>query len=274
MEQIYVFHPDILPGNALFRTFRTNYRFFYCKMEPFVHLHLHTQYSLLDGQTSIDNLIEKAMKDNMPAIAVTDHGNMFGIKEFFNKVKKKNGKPQGTIKACKKNIAELKKQETQTDETLAEIEKLNNEISALEAQLFKPIIGCECYCARNGRHNKTTREDLSGWHLVVLAKNLTGYKNLIKMVSISWTEGFYGRPRIDKELLEKYHEGLIISSACLGGEVPQHIMKDRLEKAEESILWFKNLFGDDFYLEMQRHETHADNADQTTFPKQQEVSKV
>ena len=243
-------------------------------MEPFVHLHLHTQYSLLDGQTAIDTLLDKAIKDKMPAIAVTDHGNMFGIKEFYNKTKKRNSKPQGAIKSCKKKIAELRKQESPTDETLAEIAKLENEIKEHEALLFKPIIGCECYCARNGRHKKSTKEDLSGWHLIVLAKNLTGYKNLIKMVSISWTEGFYGRARIDKELLEKYHEGLIISSACLGGEVPQHIMKGRLAEAEKSILWFKNLFGDDFYLEMQRHETHAFNADQTTFVKQQEVNKV
>jgi DNA polymerase-3 subunit alpha len=205
-------------------------------MEPFVHLHLHTQYSLLDGQTSIDKLIDKAVKDQMPAIAVTDHGNMFGIKEFYNKVKKYNSKHK-------------------------------------ESPL-KPIIGCECYCARNGRHNKTAKEDLSGWHLVVLAKNLKGYKNLIKMVSISWTEGFYGRPRIDKELLEKYHEGLIVSSACLGGEIPQHIIKGRIEEAEKSIAWFKSLFGEDFYLEMQRHETHAPNADQSTFVKQQEVNQV
>lgn len=242
-------------------------------MEPFVHLHLHTQYSLLDGQTSIDKLIEKAVKDKMPAAAVTDHGNMFGIKEFFNKTQKHNKKPQNAIKECNKKIAALREQE-QSTETAAEIVRLEEEIKEHQAKLFKPIIGCECYCARNGRHNKASREDLSGWHLVVLAKNLKGYKNLIKMVSTSWTEGFYGRPRIDKELLEKHHEGLIISSACLGGEVPQHIMKGRIEEAEKSILWFKNLFGEDFYLEMQRHETHAANADQNTFKKQQEVNTV
>jgi DNA polymerase III, alpha subunit (EC 2.7.7.7) len=140
--------------------------------------------------------------------------------------------------------------------------------------LFKPIIGCECYCARTNRFDKDGKEHLSGYHLIVLAKNFQGYKNLIKMVSLSWTEGFYGRPRIDKELLEKYHEGLIVSSACLGGEIPQHIMKGRLEEADKSIQWFKNLFGDDYYLEMQRHETHDPLADQTTFPKQQEVNKV
>lgn len=242
-------------------------------MESFVHLHLHTQYSLLDGQTSIDKLIEKATEDKMPAIAVTDHGNMFGIKEFFNKTKKKNSKPLGAIKACEKKIKELKEQ-APSAETHADIAVLEEEIKTHKSHLLKPIIGCECYCARNGRHNKSSKEDLSGWHLVVLAKNLQGYKNLIKMVSISWTEGFYGRPRIDKELLEKYHEGLIVSSACLGGEVPRQIMNGNLDQAEQAIRWFKNLFGEDYYLEMQRHETYAENADQSTYEKQKKVNEV
>lgn len=243
-------------------------------MEPFIHLHVHTQYSLLDGQASIDALIDKAQKDGMNAIAVTDHGNMFGIKEFFNKVSKKNGKPEGIIKDCSKELKAIKDKESLSEEDQQKIEELNKKIEEAKASVFKPIIGCECYCARNGRENKTTKEDRSGWHLIVLAKNLNGYKNLVKMVSISWTEGFYGRPRIDKSLLEKYHEDLIICSACLGGEIPQHIMHGQIEKAEESILWFKNLFGDDYYLELQRHETHNPNADCTTFPKQQEVNKV
>lgn len=204
-------------------------------MEPFVHLHVHTQYSLLDGESSIDALIKKAMNDKMPAIAVTDHGNMFGIKEFYNKVKKVN--------------------------------------SEAGENVFKPIIGCECYCAHTSRKDHT-KENLSGWHLILLAKNQQGYKNLIKMVSISWTEGFYGRPRIDKELLEKYHEGVIASSACLGGEIPQHIMHGQIDEAEKSILWFKNLFGEDYYLELQRHETHDPTADCTIYPKQCEVNKV
>ena len=231
-------------------------------MEPFIHLHVHTQYSLLDGQASIDALIDKAQKDGMNAIAVTDHGNMFGIKEFFNKVSKKNGKPEGIIKDCSKELKAIKDKESLSEEDQQKIEELNKKIEEAKASVFKPIIGCECYC------------DRSGWHLIVLAKNLNGYKNLVKMVSISWTEGFYGRPRIDKSLLEKYHEDLIICSACLGGEIPQHIMHGQIEKAEESILWFKNLFGDDYYLELQRHETHNPNADCTTFPKQQEVNKV
>lgn len=243
-------------------------------MQPFIHLHVHTQYSLLDGQASIDALVEKAQKDKMPAIAVTDHGNMFGIKEFFNKVNKKNGKYQGIIKDTGKALKALPAPEHRTEEEKQQAARLETQLAEAQASLFKPIIGCECYCARNGRTRKSDKEDRSGWHLIVLAKNLNGYKNLIKMVSLSWTEGFYGRPRIDKELLEKYHEDLIVCSACLGGEIPQHIMKDRIDKAEESIRWFKNLFGDDYYLELQRHETHDPNADCTTFPKQQEVNKV
>ncbi len=243
-------------------------------MKPFVHLHVHTQYSMLDGQASIDSLIEKAQNDGMPAIAITDHGNMFGVKEFFNKVNKKNSKYTGTIKDCEKELNILKDKEILTPEEEERIKKLTEKIAECKASLFKPIIGCECYCARTNRFDKDGKEHLSGYHLIVLAKNFQGYKNLIKMVSLSWTEGFYGRPRIDKELLEKYHEGLIVSSACLGGEIPQHIMKGRLEEADKSIQWFKNLFGDDYYLEMQRHETRDPLADQTTFPKQQEVNKV
>ncbi|MDR3137688.1 MAG: DNA polymerase III subunit alpha [Tannerellaceae bacterium] len=207
-------------------------------MEPFVHLHVHTQYSLLDGQAAIDGLIDKAIREGMKAIAVTDHGNMFGIKEFANKVQKRNAK-------------------------LAEGQ-----------EPFKAIIGCECYCARHGRLKRDGKEDLSGWHLIVLAKNLQGYKNLIKMVSLSWTEGFYGRPRIDKELLEKHHEGLIICSACLGGELPRLILSGQVNKAEESLLWFKNLFGEDYYLELQRHPTSDPTADKEVYPKEMEVGQV
>jgi len=229
---------------------------------------------MLDGQASIDALIEKAQKDGMRAIAVTDHGNMFGIKEFYNKVHKKNSKYLGTIKDCEKELNTLNDKSNPSEEDLQRMMKLSDKIEDCKNSLFKPIIGCECYCARNGRHNKDGKENLSGWHLIVLAKTLKGYKNLIKMVSVSWTEGFYGRPRIDKELLEKYHEGLIICSACLGGEIPKHIANGQIQKAEESIQWFKNLFGDDYYLELQRHKTNNPNADQTIFPKQQEVNKV
>ncbi|MBQ4162210.1 MAG: PHP domain-containing protein, partial [Parabacteroides sp.] len=244
-------------------------------MEPFIHLHVHTQYSLLDGQASIDALIDKAQKDGMPAIAVTDHGVMFGIKEFFNKVSKKNGKPKGAIKDLEKELKGLKAKEALSAEEQNRIEEIPGLIEAEKKKIFKPIIGCECYCARNGRHSKSaSKDDRSGWHLIILAKNLNGYKNLIKMVSISWTEGFYGRPRIDKELLEKYHEDLIVCSACIGGEVPKHILNGRIDKAEETIRWFKNLFGEDYYLEIQRHETHDPSAAQDVYPLQVKANQV
>ena len=244
-------------------------------MEPFIHLHVHTQYSLLDGQASIDALIDKAYKDGMRSIAVTDHGVMFGIKEFFNKVNKKNSKPQGVIKDSEKALKPLLAKADPTPEEQQQIKELQEKIAEAKASIFKPILGCECYCARHGRHSKlASQDDRSGWHLIVLAKNKNGYKNLIKMVSLSWTEGFYGRPRIDKELLEKYHEDLIVCSACLGGEIPQLIMNGQLEQAEQSVLWFKQLFGADYYLEMQRHETHDPNADCTIYPHQVEVNKV
>ena len=243
-------------------------------MEPFIHLHVHTQYSLLDGQASIDALINKAYDDGMRAIAVTDHGNMFGIKEFFNKVNKKNGKVQGTIKDLQKELKTLGVKEERTDEENARLAEIPGLLEKAKGDLFKPIIGCECYCARNHRSQKTEKEDRSGWHLIVLAKNMTGYKNLIKIVSQSWTEGFYGRPRIDKELLEQHREGLIVCSACLGGEIPQKIMHGNIHAAEEAVLWFKQMFGDDYYLEMQRHETHRADADQTVYKHQVEVNKV
>ena len=243
-------------------------------MEPFIHLHVHTQYSLLDGQASIDALINKAYADGMRAIAVTDHGNMFGIKEFFNKVNKKNGKVQGTIKDLQKELKTLGAKEERTDEENARLAEIPGLLEKAKGDLFKPIIGCECYCARNHRLQKTEKEDRSGWHLIVLAKNMTGYKNLIKIVSQSWTEGFYGRPRIDKELLEQHREGLIVCSACLGGEIPQKIMHGNIHAAEEAVLWFKQLFGEDYYLELQRHETHRADADQTVYKHQVEVNKV
>ena len=244
-------------------------------MEPFIHLHVHTQYSLLDGQASIDALIDKAQKDGMPAIAVTDHGVMFGIKEFFNKASKRNGKPLGAIKALEKEQKQLTAKSGLSEEESARLQEIPALIAAENKKIFKPIFGCECYCARNGRHSKqASLNDRSGWHLILLAKSLKGYKNLIKMISLSWTEGFYGRPRIDKELLEKYHEDIIVSSACLGGEISQHIMNDQLQKAEEAVLWFKNLFGADFYLEIQRHESHDPNSSQDVFPHQQRVNKV
>jgi len=243
-------------------------------MQPFVHLHVHTQYSLLDGQASIDALIDKAQDDGMTAMAVTDHGNMFGIKEFYNKVKKKNSRYLGTITDCERELKQLNDKEYPTSEELDRIKKLSKKIDEDKKNIFKPILGCECYCARYGMNNKTAKDDLGGWHLILLAKSLKGYKNLIKIVSTSWIEGFYRNPRIDKALLEKYHEDLIVCSACLAGEIPQLIMNGQKDKAEEAVLWFKNLFGDDYYLELQRHKTNSPNADRSTYPRQVQVNKV
>lgn len=237
-------------------------------MQSFVHLHVHSQYSILDGQASISRIVDKAIEDGMPGVAITDHGNMFGIKEFFNYVSKKNGKVEGLIKDLKKELDKLK-EEGASDEVISQKE---DEIRQAKKKLFKGIIGCEVYVARNGRHVKQGRENLSGNHLILLAKNKTGYHNLVKLVSIGWVEGFYGRPRIDKEILEKYKEGLIVSSACLGGEIPRLIRDGKIDEAEKMVLWYKGLFGDDYYLEMQRHETYADNADQNVYKLQKETN--
>ncbi|MGL5921263.1 MAG: PHP domain-containing protein, partial [Bacteroidales bacterium] len=208
-------------------------------MQSFVHLHVHSQYSILDGQASISRIVDKAIEDGMPGVAITDHGNMFGIKEFFNYVSKKNGKIEGLIKDLKKELDKLKENGASADE----INLKSDEIQKTRKKLFKGIIGCEVYVARNGRHVKQGRENLSGNHLILLAKNKTGYHNLVKLVSIGWVEGFYGRPRIDKEILEKYKEGLIVSSACLGGEIPRLIRDGKIDEAEKMVLWYKNIFG-------------------------------
>ncbi|MFC2631267.1 MAG: DNA polymerase III subunit alpha, partial [Porphyromonas pasteri] len=254
-------------------------------MQPFVHLHVHSQFSLLDGQASIKGLVDKAMADGMPGIALTDHGAMFGIKEFFDYVNKKNGPLLRERKDLKKQIKALEEQEGRSAEDEAKLSELREQLQAAEAKpLFKPILGCEVYCARRSRFKKDANVpnpyrpnqsvDNSGWHLVLLAKDLTGYKNLIKMVSRSWIDGYYYRPRIDKELLEAHHEGIIASSACLGGEIPQHIMYGNIDEAEKSIEWFKGIFGDDFYLELQRHKTDNPLGNQETYEKQQQVNAV
>ena len=174
----------------------------------FTHFHVHSQYSILDGAASIPGLIEKAKADGHTALALTDHGNMFGIKLFYDTCRQKG---------------------------------------------IKPILGCEAYVARVSLYNKEKPVDRSGEHLIILAKNLTGYLNLVKLCSTAFCDGFYYRPRIDKTQLEKHHEGLIISSACLGGEIDQKIMAGDLEGAEKAALWYKNLFGEDYYLEVMRH---------------------
>ncbi|MBO5061784.1 MAG: DNA polymerase III subunit alpha [Prevotella sp.] len=211
-------------------------------MQDFVHLHVHTYYSILDGQASIKKLVDKAVADGMRGMAVTDHGNMMGIKEFFNYCKKKN-----------------------------------SELKEAGKPPFKPILGCEMYVARRTKFNKVKEQgDQGGYHLVVLAKNYQGYKNLIKLVSRAWVDGFYMRPRTDHDDLEKYHEGLIVCSACIAGEVPSKILKGDIKGAEESLLWHKKLFGDDYYLELQRHEVKNPTirANRETFPLQQQANKV
>ena len=179
-------------------------------MQDFVHLHVHTQYSLLDGQASVSRLVDKAMKDGMRGIAVTDHGNMFGIKEFTNYVNKKNGGPKGEIKDLKKKMADIESGKEECEDKEAALADCREKIAAAEARIFKPIIGCEMYVARRTMDKKEGKPDQSGYHLVVLAKNEKGYHNLIKLVSHAWTQGYYMRPRTDRNELEKYHEGLIV----------------------------------------------------------------
>ena len=242
-------------------------------MQDFVHLHVHTQYSILDGQASIPRLVDKAMANGMRGIAVTDHGDMFGIKEFFNYVNKKNGGTNAEIKDLKKRIAALESGKEEVEDPQAEIASCRESLEAARKKLFKPIFGCEMYVARRRMQDKEGKPDQSGYHLVVLAKNLKGYHNLIKLVSKAWTEGFYMRPRTDRTELEKYHEGLIVCSACLGGEIPRRIIADEYEQAEEAIQWYKNLFGDDYYLELQRHKATVPRANHETYPLQEKVNR-
>ncbi len=211
-------------------------------MEDFIHLHVHTYYSILDGQSSIKRLVDKAVANGMKGMAITDHGDMFGIKEFHDYV-------GGINKGRKKEGLEP----------------------------FKPIFGCEMYVSRHGSKSlRRGKEDQGGYHLIVLAKNYQGYKNLIKLVSNSWVDGYYMRPRTDREDLEKYHEGLMVCSACIAGEVPAKILKGDIAGAREAIEWYHNLFGDDYYLELQRHEVKDPSirANRETYPLQQKANKV
>ncbi len=246
-------------------------------MQDFVHLHVHTHYSILDGQASIQRLVDKAMANGMRGMAVTDHGNMFGIKEFFNYVNKKNGGTNGEIKNLKKRIAALEggaeAGEEWNGDAQAELTDCRNRLPELQKKLFKPIIGCEMYVARRRLFNKDGKDDQGGYHLIVLAKNEKGYHNLIKLVSKAWTEGYYNRPRTDRTELEKYHEGLIVCSACIGGEVPKKILSGRMEEAEEAVQWYKNIFGDDYYLELQLHKATAPRANYETYELQLQVNE-
>lgn len=239
-------------------------------MQPFIHLHVHSQYSVLDGQASVKALVDKAIANGMRGIALTDHGNMFGIKELTDYVNKKNKDVDGEIKNLKKTIEELKSADAVDQEALLEAETALKEA---ESKIFTPIIGCEMYVADNDMTDRSNKKDI-GRHLIVLAKNQHGYHNLIKLVSNAWTDGYYYHPRTDKKQLEKYHEDLIVCSACLGGEVPKLITAGHIEEAEKSILWFKKVFGEDYYLELQRHKATVARANQEAYPLQQEVNKV
>ena len=245
-------------------------------MPQFVHLHVHSQYSILDGQASIQRLVDKAMADGQPGIAITDHGDMFGIKEFYNYVKKVKGKLKDKAAECEKRLAELREgtAEAAGGDASAEIAACERQLEELHRKMaFKPIIGCEVYVARRRLSDKEGKPDQSGYHLILLAKNLKGYHNLIKIVSKAWTEGFYMRPRTDRVEIEKYHEGLICCSACLAGEVPRAITADDMEKAEESILWHKRVFGDDYYLELQLHKATVERANHEAYPMQLKVNR-
>ncbi len=197
----------------------------------FAHLHVHTEYSVLDGMSKIKELIKQAVDNGQPALAITDHGNMFGVKEFVDTVAK------------------------------------------MKAPL-KPIIGCEVYVANGSRYERKGREEKNCYHLILLAKDMTGYHNLIKLSSKAYIEGFYYKPRIDHELLEQYHEGLICASACLGGEIPQAILEGDIDKAREIAKWYKSIFGDDYYIEVQRHETDVPGAPTDVFEQQEKVNEV
>ena len=198
-------------------------------MSQFVHLHVHTQYSILDGASAIKPLIKRAKALGMPSLAITDHGNMFGVKEFHDA-------------AVKEGV--------------------------------KPILGCEVYVATGSRFDKKRGREDRGHHLILLAKNLTGYHNLAKMVSYAFTEGYYYHPRVDKELLRTYHEGIICCSACLGGELPQAIMHGGIDKAEAVVREFKEIFGDDYYLEMQLHRSGDPRRDADVYENQKRVNAV
>ena len=199
-------------------------------MADFVHLHVHTQYSILDGACRIKEMVEKAVGMEMAGVAITDHGNLFGIKEFAEAASKKKD--------------------------------------------FKPIFGCETYIARRSLKDKTDPVDRKGDHLILLAKNAKGYQNLLKLISFSWIDGHYYKPRIDKALLREYHEGLIASSACLAGEIPRAILNGNIAKAEESLLEYKEIFREDFYLELMRHPATDLTRDTEVYKRQLEVEKV
>ncbi|MDI9338457.1 MAG: DNA polymerase III subunit alpha, partial [Alphaproteobacteria bacterium] len=200
----------------------------------FSHLHNHTQYSLLDGASSIDKLYKKALENNMPAVAITDHGNMFGVFKFV-------------AEAWKKDYVKV-------------IGKDENGKDIVEPKI-KPIIGCEFYITED-RFIKSFSRPLKDkrYHQLLLAKNEEGYRNLVKMNSLGFIEGYYDKyPRIDKSLIEKYHQGLIATTCCLGAIVPRYILEKSEAEAEKEFEWWLNIFGEDYYIELQRHSLKEQN---------------
>lgn len=212
------------------------------KTPNFVHLNVHSHYSILNGCSTIQQIVDSAIKNRMPGIAITDYGNMFGIMEFIEYVA-----------------------------------RINKEIQEKGKKQFKPIIGCELYVAKHGsKEQKNGVKDIKGYHLTVLAKNLIGYKNLIKIVSNAWTDGFYAAPRTDRKDLEKYHEGLIVLSGGFGSDVFTHIYKEDMAALEETIKWHKQVFGDDYYLEIRREADYnlSKDAPSELMIEQEKVNQV
>ena len=241
-------------------------------MAKFTHLHVHTYYSILDGMSTIPGLVKRCLATGMNSMAITDHGNMFGIKEFFDFVDKHNKSVKGEIKDLEKELETLTEAEQQ--------EECRGKIEAAKQRVFKPIFGCEAYVAKETKTNPngsrkicTGKENGYGNHLILLAKNETGYHNLCKIISSGWTEGYHYKPRIDHELLELYHEGLIVCSACLAGEVPRALSNGDYEKAKQLVMWYKSIFGEDYYLEMQRHQTDKPGGDTEVYEHQKVVNE-
>ena len=212
------------------------------KAPNFVHLNVHSHYSILNGCSTIQQIVDSAIKNSMPGIAITDYGNMFGIMEFIEYVA-----------------------------------RINKERQEKGKKPFKPIIGCELYVTKHGsKEQKNGVKDIKGYHLTVLAKNLIGYKNLMKIVSNAWTDGFYAAPRTDRKDLEQYHEGLIVLSGGFGSEVFTHIYKEDMAALEETIKWYKQVFGCDYYLEIRRDANYdlSQDAPSGLMIEQEKVNKV
>lgn len=239
--------------------------------DNFVHLHLHTEYSKLDGECRIPALIRRVSELGMPAVAITDHGVMHGIYTFLSEARKYNG---GGIEAHREKIGErIGKLEGRSGLSSAERAELEHLRGASERLCpVKPIVGVEAYMSPSTRHSRDKSE--KPWHLVLLAKNEKGYENLCHLSYYSNAEGFYGKPRVDFELLERYKEGLIVSSACLAGPIARSIGQNRIELARENIRRFKAIFGDDFYLEYMLHPPYPGVRKSNTFDRQARVAAV